>query len=104
MTNSERLQCLACASTYAILDPRIDCGCGGLLSVERAPGFARAIDPRTFDGRLSSRADVDRSGVWRFREAVMDLAAGDIVTHPEGGTRLYERPALSSWAASSSST
>ena len=98
MTIAERLQCLACASTYAILDPRIDCGCGGLLSVERAAGFMRGIETRRFDGRLGSRANVDRSGVWRFREAVMEVGEGAIVTHPEGGTRLYERQALSSWA------
>jgi len=98
MSAGERLQCLACAATYEVMDPRIDCGCGGLLSVERPDGFARALDVRTFDGRLGRRADVDRSGVWRFREAVLDVPEPAIVTHPEGGTRLYERAALSSWA------
>ena len=49
MTMAERLQCLSCAATYDVMDPRIDCGCGGLLSVERDPAFARAIDVRTFD-------------------------------------------------------
>src|SRR5207247_3576246 len=32
-----------------------------------------------------------QSGVWRFREAVMEIDPSRIVTHPEGGTRLYER-------------
>jgi len=98
MSIAERLQCLSCTSTYALMDPRVDCGCGGLLSVERPAGFAHGIDVRIFDGRLGSRADVDRSGVWRFREAVLAVPETAIVTHPEGGTRLYERPALSSWA------
>ena len=98
MSAAERLQCLACASTYAITDPRIDCGCGGLLSVERPAELARGLAVETFDGRVAGRADVDRSGVWRFREAVLDVPAASIVTHPEGGTRLYQRPALSRWA------
>src|SRR5439155_15694841 len=34
---------------------------------------------------------LDQSGVWRFREAVLDVDESAIITHPEGGTRLYER-------------
>jgi threonine synthase len=98
MSVAERLQCPSCSSTYAVTDPRIDCGCGGLLSLERPAGFARGLDVKAFDRRIGSRADVDRSGVWRFREAVLDVPETAIVTHPEGGTRLYERPALSRWA------
>ena len=41
--------------------------------------------------RRGRRAAIDRSGVWRFREAVMDIPEGKIVSHPEGDTRLYER-------------
>jgi threonine synthase len=98
MSAGERLQCLTCAARYAITDARVDCGCGGLLSVERDPSRTRGIGAPTFDGRLASRAAVDRSGVWRFREAVLDVEEASIVTHPEGGTPLYERAALSRWA------
>ena len=94
----EWLACLACGTTYDVDALRYSCTCGGLLSVERPAGWATRLGPALFDARLGSRADVDRSGVWRFREAVRDLPVPALVTHPEGGTRLYARPALSSWA------
>jgi threonine synthase len=84
----ERLQCVTCSRTYDIMDVRYTCDCGGLLSVER-PGI---IDRDAFDDRRTSRSDIDRSGVWRFREAVLNL--DKVVTHPEGGTRLYKRKGL----------
>ena len=94
----EWLACVACGATYDVDALRYSCTCGGLLSVERPPGWASSVGPAQFDARLGSRADVDRSGVWRFREAVRDLPVETLVTHPEGATRLYARPALSSWA------
>ena len=86
--SAERLQCVTCPHTYDIMEVRYTCDCGGLLSVER-PGI---IDRDAFDDRRTSRADIDRSGVWRFREAVLNL--DKVVTHPEGGTRLYRRKGL----------
>jgi threonine synthase len=44
----------------------------------------------TFETRLSSRLPQDLSGVWRYRELVLDLPPGDVVTFPEGRTNLYE--------------
>src|SRR5438876_7575306 len=44
-----------------------------------------------FDQRRASRKLIDQSGVWRFREAVLDVDESQIITHPEGATRLYER-------------
>jgi threonine synthase len=58
-----------------------------LLSVERDA----MPDRNLFDARLGSRKTIDKSGVWRFREAVLDVPEAEIVTHPEGATRLYER-------------
>ena len=37
---------------------------------------------------------IDSSGVWRFREAVLAIPDAQIITHPEGATRLYEREGL----------
>jgi threonine synthase len=85
---SEWLQCIACARKYGDLDVRYVCDCGNLLSVERHT----LLDRNAFDDRLSSRAPIDTSGVWRFREAVMQVDRA--VTHPEGGTRLYQRNGL----------
>jgi threonine synthase len=94
----EWLACIACGATYDVDELRYTCGCGGLLSVERPAGWASRLSPSVFDARLGSRVDVDRSGVWRFREAVRDLPVESLVTHPEGGTHLYSRTALSAWA------
>lgn len=96
----EWLECIACQRRYGALEVRWACDCGGLLSVERPAGWWRAgeVGPRLFDSRLGSRAVLDQSGVWRFREGVMDVAPERVVSHPEGSTRLYRRPALSAWA------
>ncbi|HVS31522.1 MAG TPA: threonine synthase [Thermoanaerobaculia bacterium] len=85
---SEWLACITCGREFDGNEVRFECDCGGLLSVARTKlpsGVGR------FDERLGSRSGVDRSGVWRFREAVMDVPVDAIVTHPEGGTRMYER-------------
>ncbi|HLJ73695.1 MAG TPA: threonine synthase [Thermoanaerobaculia bacterium] len=44
-----------------------------------------------FDQRRGSLKPIDRSGVWRFREYVLDVDPSQIITHPEGATRMYER-------------
>jgi len=81
-----------------MLEVRYDCDrCQGLLSVERTEGWARTLETSLFDSRLGSRSDIDRSGVWRFREAIMSHDPSKLITHPEGATRLYRREALSGW-------
>jgi threonine synthase len=83
---TERLVCITCGESYDISQIRYTCDCGGLLEVQRD---RPQVDRDTFDARRASREAIDQSGVWRFREAVLD--AEHVVTHPEGGTRLYER-------------
>jgi threonine synthase len=84
----EWLECINCAERYDPLEIRYTCNCGGLLSVERDT----IMDRDSFDDRRSSRAPIDQSGVWRFREGVVNLDR--VITHPEGSTRLYERNGL----------
>jgi threonine synthase len=85
---TEWLQCVTCTRRFPTTEIRYTCDCGGLLSVEReAPAISTAI----FDARRASRNVIDQSGVWRFREAVLDVDEAEIITHPEGSTRLYER-------------
>ncbi|HEX2833461.1 MAG TPA: threonine synthase [Thermoanaerobaculia bacterium] len=84
----EWLQCIHCPEKYDALEIRYTCECGGLLSVERDT----ILDRDSFDDRRSSRAPIDQSGVWRFREGVLNLDR--VITHPEGATRLYERNGL----------
>ena len=83
---SERLVCVTCHESYDVAQIRYTCDCGGLLEVQRD---RPQVDRDTFDARRASRKAIDQSGVWRFREAVLDV--GNVITHPEGGTRLYER-------------
>jgi threonine synthase len=84
---SEWLQCIGCERRFDAAEIRYTCGCGELLSLERDAMPARD----RFDARLASRKTIDKSGVWRFREAVLNVDESEIVTHPEGSTRFYER-------------
>ncbi len=86
----EWLQCTGCERRFDAGEVRYTCDCGELLSLERSELPQRTV----FDTRLASRRAIDRSGVWRFREAVLDVRDEDIVSHPEGSTRLYERGGL----------
>jgi threonine synthase len=85
---SEWLQCIACGRRYEPLDVRYTCDCGNLLSAERDT----ILDRNAFDDRKTSRTPIDQSGVWRFREAVLNV--DKVITHPEGATRLYERKGM----------
>ncbi|MEA2413919.1 MAG: threonine synthase [Thermoanaerobaculia bacterium] len=84
---NEWLQCIGCARRFDASEIRYTCECGELLSVERDAMPKRDL----FDARLTSRNTIDKSGVWRFREAVLNVDESEIITHPEGSTRLYER-------------
>ncbi|HVR43244.1 MAG TPA: threonine synthase [Thermoanaerobaculia bacterium] len=85
---SSRLECIGCERRYDPLEMRLACDCGNLLSLERD---RIDLTPETIAKRRAGRAAVDRSGVWRFREGVLDVAPEAIVTQPEGATRLIER-------------
>lgn len=86
---SEWLQCVACEHEYDTDEVRYTCDCGSLLNVRRPKV---SIGREVFDRRRASRETIDQSGVWRFREVVLDVP--DPVTHPEGSTRLYERDGI----------
>ncbi len=85
------LTCLDCPRTYGPREVRYRCECGGTLDVRHDFTANRAaISPRAFDARLASKSPIDRSGVWRFREAILPLDPRHIVTRGEGATTLYE--------------
>ncbi len=88
---SEWLACIRCDKRFDVADVRYTCDCGGLLAVGRSgPAVGRSV----FDERRSRRRAIDQSGVWRFREAVLSIDESQIVTHPEGATRMYERDGI----------
>lgn len=59
-----------------------------------------------FDSRLAGRErwgcpfnfkPLAASGVWRYRELILPLEEGQIISRPEGNTNLYRSPKLSKW-------
>lgn len=92
---ASRLVCASCAREGPLDGRRAACTCGGLFEVAHdAPG----VGPAQFAARRGSRARLDKSGVWRFRELVDPaLAERDVVTFAEGGTPLLDGGALAPW-------
>src|SRR5690242_16704559 len=94
-----RLVCAECGTEYPTNVPRYRCDCGGLLTVEQPIAALRGVVSRElFDRRLASRARLDQSGVWRFRELLGDYDHDLIVSKPEGRGNLYDDPRLTAWA------
>src|SRR3954447_3490154 len=92
---SVRLACAECGTEYPTAVPRYRCDCGSLLTVEQPLAALRGIVSRElFDGRLASRARLDQSGVWRFRELLGDYDPARILSKPEVRVKLYGDPYL----------
>jgi threonine synthase len=101
---SGSFRCLGCGAAIPLSQTASACGaCGGLLEVHadlKAWGRSGAEWRDLFDRRraaLPSEATPPylESGVWRFREHVLpDLPEAEIVSKPEGATRLYPGRAL----------
>jgi threonine synthase len=95
-----------CPDCGAVLDTRTaqsTCQvCGGLLAVEHEPAASGDALRALFDGRAAKAARcvnaLDRSGVWRFREVVLDASDDEIVSHPEGNTPILARDAVATFA------
>ena len=82
-------KCIKCGKEYPIDDIRYRCDCGGLLEVAQKEMPGPQI-VSIWDSRLGSKKAVDQSGVWRYREMVLD--EDNPVTFPEGKTNLYTLP------------
>ena len=82
------LKCVLCSAEYPALQVRYRCDCGGTLDVLPA---SAPVPLSLFDERLSSKAPLDRSGVWRFRELIAPGLTAH-VTRREGNTGLYQSP------------
>jgi len=97
-------QCVGCGAKYPIREVRTSCdACGALLDVVpdlAAFGRTGAAWRDLFEGRRTAPLSTgtparDRSGVWRFREHVFPvLPEAEIISKPEGATRLYAPEAL----------
>jgi threonine synthase len=91
------LACTTCGARLAASSPATECSCGGLLDVEREPGLRERPLRERFDRRVGKDPRGQGSGVWRFRELVLETP-GPIVSHPEGNTPLRRREAIARYA------
>lgn len=92
-----------CRARRAIDAVAYNCSrCGALLEVvndysQANPQALKAL----WDKRRTSRAKIDVSGVWRFREMLSFVDdPSSIVTLPEGNTPLFDAPTAAAYAGS----
>ncbi len=94
-----KLRCVDCGAEYPGLDVRYRCDCGETLDVVH--DFS-GIDGKKlralFETRVASRRPVDRSGVWRYRELILPLPEGRLITRVEGNTRTYDSSRVARYA------
>lgn len=97
-----QLKCIVCGAEFSPKEIRYSCDCGGLLDVEHQLASLE-VSRELFDVRLAERWGhhplnlLTASGVWRYRELILPLDEGQIVSRPEGNTNLYQSPRLSKW-------
>ena len=93
--------CPRCGRELPLAFAKSSCpACGGLLEVRHRPPESAGNALRSlFAARRGAEGELDRSGVWRFREVVLPDADGaEVVSHPEGNTPLLTRAPVSRWS------
>lgn len=92
--------CPRCDMEFSFAFAKSECSaCAGLLEARyRLPDLRGDGLRDLFASRRGAVEGLDASGVWRYREAVLPDAGGDVVTHPEGNTPLLTRETVSRWA------
>jgi threonine synthase len=91
-----RLRCIGCGASPDFASQNFRCTCGDLLEFF-FPGWSSSSPDRAaltslWRDRRASAKDLDRSGVWRFRELLPGIPDADIITLAEGNTPLYHLP------------
>ncbi len=93
------LQCVRCARTYDIGELRYTCDCGGILDVKRDLSRIDGVRLKAlWEERWGMKRGIEASGVWRYRELILDAPDDKIVTRQEGNTRLYPAGSAGVWA------
>jgi len=91
-----------CASRYPIDQKLYSCpACGGLLDVAYDFDLPSNADEMKalFRDRKTSDANLDRSGVWRFREMLPFVSdTSFVITLDEGNTPVYDAPRSAEYA------
>jgi threonine synthase len=93
-----QLRCIGCGRTA--LPDRFRCEhCRDLLEIifpgwqQSGPGGLNALSlKKLWLDRKRSFEPADQSGVWRFREILPEIAAGQIISIREGNTPIYQLP------------
>jgi threonine synthase len=105
LTESSRmpfLQCIQsdCRAQFESASRIYNCArCGGLLDVVYdLSAFSADELKQVWDDRLASKAAIDRSGVWRFRELMPEADDAQIVTMCEGNTQIFAAPRSAEYA------
>ena len=84
------LECVRCKAKYETGKIRYNCDCGGILDVKRdLAKIDGAKLKQLWESRWGLKRGVESSGVWRYRELVLEVADEMVVTRQEGNTRLY---------------
>ncbi len=84
------LECVRCSKNYSIDELRYTCECGGVLDVRRDLSKVDGQElKKLWDSRWGMKRGIESSGVWRYRELILDAPDEKIVTRQEGNTRLY---------------
>ncbi len=84
------LECINCLKSYDLFDLRYTCKCGGLLDVKRDLSRVNSKKlVRKWEERWGMKNGAASSGVWRYKELILDTDRKNIVSKQEGNTRLY---------------
>ncbi len=85
------LRCIECGREYPINEVRYKCDCGDLLEVMHdIERLKKNVSCGLFDDRLAKRKFPYNSGVWRYKELILDIENKFIISRPEGNTNLYQ--------------
>jgi threonine synthase len=95
-----QMRCIGCGTLQERLSGVLRCSeCGDLLEITfpawntgKAAGLNATELKALWRQRRTSRAEIDQSGVWRFREVLPAIAEDRAITLREGNTPLYELP------------
>lgn len=79
-----------CGQDYSLDKIRYTCECGGVLDVKRNLSSLNGKELKSkWEKRWGQKSGINASGVWRYRELILDTDDKNIITKQEGNTRLY---------------
>ena len=93
------LRCIECGRQYSPGEVRYRCDCGELLEViHNLDTLKKKPLKELFENRWGSRDFPYNSGVWRYKELILDISQDQIISKPEGNTNLYPAGKIGEYA------